>query len=73
MKLSCKIVDKRKKDGWFSMSYFVTFQVIDSRVKDSPSQEIEVPISQYYNLVVGATYQITFYKHSDGLYYTSAE
>jgi hypothetical protein len=73
MKLRCKIVDKRKHDGWFSMSYFVTLKIVDSRVSNSPSQEVEIPLSQYYDLKLGGIYTMTFYKHSNGHYYMAEE
>ena len=69
------IVNKRHKSGWFSENYYVTMRslVDDFSSKYGSIWEIPCRLEQYYDLNVGDTIKVAFYKHSNGKWYTTSE
>jgi len=72
-KIKVKVVDKRRKDGWFGTSFYITFRIVDDRLASRPVGEQEVSQQNYYDLDVGDVVLLSFWKHSDGLWYTRPE
>lgn len=74
LSIPCKILDKRRKAGWFGgMKYFVTVELLtQNEHKDSPIKstsdkvmEIRTGINAYYLMVIGKTWLISFVKNEE--------
>jgi hypothetical protein len=71
-----KVIDKRKKDGWFSQSFYIMFRSLDPDFINRGDRTVfELPATQqnYYDLAIGDIIRIYFYKHSDGRWYQTKE
>ncbi len=65
----CRVVDKEKKNGWLWDSYNITLRLLETGTVISQN----VPAEQYYDVTVGWEGFVTLYKHSNNLWYSSAE
>ena len=80
-KVPCKVLDKRKKDGWFGQSFYVTFRVFThdenplSPITKTKTTvfEFQATMEQYYKYEIGTEGMISLYRHSDGLVYPHDE
>lgn len=68
-KIPCDVLDKRRKDGWFGTSYYVTFRIQAEITRGTKTFELEVPIDVYHDCSVGGTGNLSFYQHGDGFWY----
>ncbi len=73
VKTPVRILDKRKKCGFFGPSYYVTVKFLEPSIKSNRVQEQEVPAEQFYDLEIGIIYNITMHKHSDGFWRSRPE
>ena len=69
IKLPIKVIDKRRKDGFFGCSYYITVRFDH----DNDIKEYGVQAQQYYDMEIGVSYIMTLHHHFDGLYYPNPE
>lgn len=77
LKIKCKVLAKRMRDGWFfKPKYFTTFKITDESIKIESGASIfeaKVDIETYYQYGVGDECMLNFYKHSNGKWYRTPE
>jgi len=66
IKVPCLIIDKEKKSGWFSDSYYLVFKTGQPLKKKIIKSCVNMEC--YYRVEIGKTYNVYFYKLKNGNY-----
>jgi hypothetical protein len=67
-KINVEILDRRRKSGFFSDSYYATVRILDEGWTRGNRKvaELEVSVENYWDMEVGSKGRIVVYQQPDG-------